>query len=102
MQLGVGRDLYYPGTEPPAHPITPTVVSRHEPLVRRYAYLPPSHQHSAVEMVSVVGKPTLKIELISNGTVTVPVSDHHEIRLGTLQSIIRQSGIARSEFESQG
>ena len=38
----------------------------------------------------------------ATGTVTVPVPDHHEIRLGTLQSIIRQSGIARSEFESQG
>ncbi|MBI5316907.1 MAG: type II toxin-antitoxin system HicA family toxin [Nitrospirae bacterium] len=37
----------------------------------------------------------------ATGTVTVPVPDHHEIRLGTLQSIIRQSGIARSEFESQ-
>jgi hypothetical protein len=37
-----------------------------------------------------------------NGTVTVPVPDHYEIRLGTLQSIIRQSCIARSEFESQG
>ena len=36
----------------------------------------------------------------ATGTVTVPVPDHHEIRLGTLQSIIRQSGIARSEFES--
>ena len=36
------------------------------------------------------------------GTVTVPVPDHDEIRLGTLQSIIRQSGIARSEFELQG
>lgn len=39
---------------------------------------------------------------IDTGTVTVPVPDHYEIRLGTLQSIIRQSGIARSEFESQG
>ena len=38
----------------------------------------------------------------ATGTVTVPVPDHHEIRLGTLQSIIRQSGIARSEFESRG
>jgi len=36
----------------------------------------------------------------ATGTVTVPVPDHHEIRLGTLQSIIRQSGIPRSEFES--
>jgi predicted RNA binding protein YcfA (HicA-like mRNA interferase family) len=34
-----------------------------------------------------------------SGTVTVPVPDHDEIRFGTLQSIIRQSGVARSEFE---
>ena len=33
-------------------------------------------------------------------TVTVPVPNHPEIRIGTLQSIIRQSGIPRSEFES--
>lgn len=38
----------------------------------------------------------------ATGTVTVPVPDHHEIRLGTLQSIIRQNSIAHSEFESQG
>lgn len=36
----------------------------------------------------------------STGTVTTPVPDHGEIRLGTLQAIIRQSGIPRSEFES--
>jgi predicted RNA binding protein YcfA (HicA-like mRNA interferase family) len=34
------------------------------------------------------------------GTVTVPVPDHYEIRIGTLQSIIRQSGLPRSEFET--
>lgn len=34
------------------------------------------------------------------GTVTVPVPDHPELKIGTLQSIIRQSGIARSAFES--
>lgn len=34
------------------------------------------------------------------GTVTVPVPDHAEIRIGTLQAIIRQSGIPRSPFES--
>jgi len=33
-------------------------------------------------------------------TVTVPVPNHPELRIGTLQSIIRQSGISRSEFES--
>ncbi len=34
-----------------------------------------------------------------DGTVTVPVPDHHEVRIGTLQSIIRQSGLLKSEFE---
>ena len=32
-------------------------------------------------------------------TVTVPVPDHAELRIGTLLSIIRQSGVPRSEFE---
>lgn len=36
----------------------------------------------------------------SEGTVTVPVPDHSEVRIGTLQSIIRQSGVPRSEFEA--
>jgi len=36
---------------------------------------------------------------IPGGTITVPVPDHKEIRTGTLLSIIRQSGIPRSEFE---
>lgn len=34
------------------------------------------------------------------GTVTVPVPLHPELRMGTLQSIIRQSGLPRTEFES--
>ena len=33
-------------------------------------------------------------------TVTVPVPDHAEIRRGTLQAIVRQSGIPRGEFEA--
>ena len=36
---------------------------------------------------------------IPNGTTTVPVPDHKVIRTGTLLSIIRQSGIPRTEFE---
>lgn len=32
-------------------------------------------------------------------TRTVIVPDHAEIRIGTLQSIIRQSGLTRSAFE---
>ena len=34
------------------------------------------------------------------GTVTVPVPDHKELRIGTLQSIIRQSVVPRNELES--
>jgi len=33
-------------------------------------------------------------------TITVPVPDHAEIRIGTLQSIVRQSGLPRSLFEA--
>jgi predicted RNA binding protein YcfA (HicA-like mRNA interferase family) len=32
-------------------------------------------------------------------TITVPVPNHAELRIGTLQSIVRQSGIPRDEFE---
>lgn len=35
----------------------------------------------------------------ANSTVTVPVPLHHELRIGTLQAIIRQSGLPRSLFE---
>jgi predicted RNA binding protein YcfA (HicA-like mRNA interferase family) len=34
-----------------------------------------------------------------NGTKTVLVPDHFELKRGTLASIIRQSGLPRSEFE---
>jgi predicted RNA binding protein YcfA (HicA-like mRNA interferase family) len=37
---------------------------------------------------------------VPGGTVTLPVPDHKELRIGTLQSVIRQSGVPRSEFES--
>lgn len=36
---------------------------------------------------------------LPTGTITVPIPDHAEIRIGTLQSIIRQSGLPRSDFE---
>ena len=39
-------------------------------------------------------------KLNSDTTITVPIPDHDELRAGTLQSIIRQSGVPRSEFES--
>jgi len=36
----------------------------------------------------------------ANTTTTVPVPDHSELKAGTLSSIIRQSGLSRSLFES--
>jgi predicted RNA binding protein YcfA (HicA-like mRNA interferase family) len=32
-------------------------------------------------------------------TTTVPVPDHRELKLGTLASVIRQSGLSRTLFE---
>jgi predicted RNA binding protein YcfA (HicA-like mRNA interferase family) len=34
-----------------------------------------------------------------SSTITVPVPNYSEIRIGTLQSIIRQSGLQRALFE---
>jgi len=38
--------------------------------------------------------------ILTDGTITVPVPDHAEVKIGTLQSIIRQYGIPRSAFEA--
>jgi predicted RNA binding protein YcfA (HicA-like mRNA interferase family) len=38
-------------------------------------------------------------KVFPGGSTTVPVPDHDELRAGTLRAIIRQSAIARSEFE---
>lgn len=37
----------------------------------------------------------------AESTTTVPVPNHPELRIGTLQSIIRQSGLSRSLFEAE-
>lgn len=37
----------------------------------------------------------------ADSTITVPVPDHKEIRIGTLQSIIRQSQLPREIFEAE-
>jgi predicted RNA binding protein YcfA (HicA-like mRNA interferase family) len=37
---------------------------------------------------------------LPDSTITVPVPNHAELRIGTLQSIIRQSALNKSEFES--
>lgn len=37
---------------------------------------------------------------LDNQTITVPVPNHTEIKLGTLQSIIRQSQLLKEFFET--
>lgn len=36
-----------------------------------------------------------------DSTVTVPIPDHDELKRGTLLSIIRQSGLPRTLFETE-
>jgi len=36
----------------------------------------------------------------AQGSTTVPVPDHKDLKTGTLLSIIRQSGVPRSKFEA--
>lgn len=37
---------------------------------------------------------------IKGTTITVPIPDHNELKIGTLNGIIRQSGVSHSLFES--
>ena len=37
---------------------------------------------------------------LDRDTITVPVPNHKEIKIGTLLSIIRQSGVSRNKFEN--
>jgi len=50
------------------------------------------------EQVRQSGSHIIMQKQIPGSTVTVPVPDHKELRIGTLMSIIRQSGLDRSLF----
>jgi predicted RNA binding protein YcfA (HicA-like mRNA interferase family) len=52
------------------------------------------------EEVRMRGSHIVMQKKLPHTTVTVPIPNHTEVRIGTLQSIIRQSGVPRSEFES--
>jgi predicted RNA binding protein YcfA (HicA-like mRNA interferase family) len=56
-------------------------------------------QHGFVE-VRRRGSHVVMQRRTDTGTVTVPIPDHPELKIGTLLSVIRQSGLQRSEFES--
>jgi len=57
-------------------------------------------EHHGFEKVRQRGSHVVMQRVTEEGTTTVPVPDHDEVRVGTLRSIIRQSGILRSEFET--
>ncbi|MEO8068820.1 MAG: type II toxin-antitoxin system HicA family toxin [Flavobacteriales bacterium] len=51
------------------------------------------------EQVRQRGSHIIMQRKLADTTVTVPVPDHKELRIGTLMSIIRQSQLDRSAFE---
>ncbi len=51
------------------------------------------------EQVRQRGSHVIMQKKLPNITITVPVPDHKELRIGTLMSIIRQSQLDRSTFE---
>ncbi len=50
------------------------------------------------EQVSQRGSHIIMQKQVPGSTITVPVPDHKELRIGTLLSIIRQSQLDRSLF----
>ena len=56
-------------------------------------------EHGFVEVRQRGSHIVMQLALLDT-TVTVPVPNHSELRIGTLQSIIRQSQLPRSVFES--
>ncbi|MBV9073005.1 MAG: type II toxin-antitoxin system HicA family toxin [Acidobacteria bacterium] len=56
-------------------------------------------QSQGFENVRQRGSHIVMQKRLADTTVTVVVPDHPELKPGTLSSIIRQSGLARSHFE---
>jgi predicted RNA binding protein YcfA (HicA-like mRNA interferase family) len=55
---------------------------------------------NSFEQVRQKGSDIIMQKITNNSTITVPVPNHSEIKIGTLQSIIRQSEISKEQFES--
>lgn len=58
--------------------------------------------HNGFAEVRRKGSHIIMQKRTAESTVTVPVPNHDELRIGTLSSIIRQSGLPRSLFETGG
>jgi predicted RNA binding protein YcfA (HicA-like mRNA interferase family) len=50
------------------------------------------------EQVRQRGSHVIMQKAVPGSTITVPVPDHKQLRIGTLMSIIRQSGLDKSLF----
>jgi predicted RNA binding protein YcfA (HicA-like mRNA interferase family) len=44
------------------------------------------------------GSHVIMQKVVPGSTITVPVPDHKELRIGTLMAIIRQCGLDKSQF----
>ncbi len=51
------------------------------------------------EQVRQRGSHIIMQKKIEDSTITVPVPNYSEVKIGTLQSIIRQSGLPKALFE---
>lgn len=51
------------------------------------------------KLVRQKGSHAIMQKIISNSTITVPVPLHKELKIATLMSIIRQSGISKENFD---
>lgn len=56
-------------------------------------------EQNGFQMVRQKGSHIVMQKKIGETTITVPVPNHSEIKIGTLQSIIRQSKLNRELFE---
>ncbi|NQT85089.1 type II toxin-antitoxin system HicA family toxin [bacterium] len=56
--------------------------------------------HEGFREVRRRGSHVVMQKRLPQGTITVPVPDHPEIKVGTLQGIIRQSRLPRHLFEA--
>ena len=57
-------------------------------------------EENGFRLIRQRGSHAVMQKAVSNSTVTVPIPLHDQIRIGTLLSIIRQSGLPRSLFEA--
>ena len=55
-------------------------------------------EHHGFVQVRQRGSHVVMQKITENTTITIPVPDHKELRIGTLQAIIRQSGLAKGSF----